>query len=169
MRIRRGLIPPNSLSCMTASGLTALDGLLIVLYNGSNNLSYQTIDLGGFSTDEQGYFVLGDAAVTPDLVLANAFCKTDRMRSRCSLRALPSSPITRRLHCKGFWMPASTELPKRPRRTCCDYWKQDGSSRRERPWRGRYPLLAAARTAAVGNEGWTATRPIPQRPAFRSI
>ncbi|HRO24115.1 MAG TPA: Ig-like domain-containing protein, partial [Promineifilum sp.] len=54
-------------------GLTALDGLLIVLYNGSNNLLYQTIDLGGFSTDEQGYFVLGDTAVTPDLVLANGF------------------------------------------------------------------------------------------------
>ena len=54
-------------------GRTELDGLAIVLYNGSNNLSYGAIDLDGFSTDAQGYFVLGDAAVSPDLVLANGF------------------------------------------------------------------------------------------------
>lgn len=54
-------------------GRTDLDGLVIVLYNGSNNLSYGAIDLDGFSTDEQGYFVLGDAAVIPDLVMANGF------------------------------------------------------------------------------------------------
>ncbi len=44
-------------------GNTALDGLVLVLYNGSNNLSYNAIDLDGFTTDADGYFVIGNAAV----------------------------------------------------------------------------------------------------------
>ena len=45
------------------SGNTSLDGYLVVLYNGSNNLSYNTIDLSGYATDENGYFVIGSANV----------------------------------------------------------------------------------------------------------
>ena len=57
------------------AGNTALDGLVLVLYNGSSDTSYQAFDLDGQSTSGSGYFVLcGDAAnvancdldVTPD-------------------------------------------------------------------------------------------------------
>ena len=42
---------------------TALDGLTIVFYNGSDDASYLAFDLDGFSTDANGFFVLGNAAV----------------------------------------------------------------------------------------------------------
>ena len=45
------------------AGNTALDGLVLVFYNGSNNLSYAAYDLDGFTTNSDGYFVLGNAAV----------------------------------------------------------------------------------------------------------
>ena len=52
-------------------GNTSLNGLVIVLYNGSNDLSYAAFDLDGRSTDANGYFVLGNAAVPGvDLVFA---------------------------------------------------------------------------------------------------
>ncbi len=50
-------------------GNTPLDGLVLVTYNGSNDLSYNLggqgsgVDLDGFSTDANGYFVLGNSAV----------------------------------------------------------------------------------------------------------
>ena len=47
------------------AGNTALDGLVVVFYNGSNDLSYASYDLDGFSTDANGYFVLGNAGVVP--------------------------------------------------------------------------------------------------------
>ena len=40
-------------------GNTALDGLVVVLYNGSNDASYDAFDLDGFATDANGYFVIG--------------------------------------------------------------------------------------------------------------
>jgi predicted extracellular nuclease len=40
-------------------GNTALDGLVVVLYNGSVDTSYDAFDLDGFSTDVDGYFVIG--------------------------------------------------------------------------------------------------------------
>lgn len=46
-------------------GNTSLDGLVVVFYNGSNDLSYAAFDLDGFSTDANGYFLLGNAAVNP--------------------------------------------------------------------------------------------------------
>lgn len=46
-------------------GNSALDGLVVVFYNGSNDLSYASYDLDGFSTDANGYFVLGNAGVVP--------------------------------------------------------------------------------------------------------
>ena len=45
------------------AGLTHLDGLTLVFYNGSNDLSYAAFDLDGFTTDASGYFTLGNAAV----------------------------------------------------------------------------------------------------------
>ncbi len=54
-------------------GNTDLTGLVVVLYNGSDDLSYTpAIDLDGFSTDADGYFVIGNAAVPGvDLVISD--------------------------------------------------------------------------------------------------
>lgn len=41
-------------------GFTPLDGMVVVLFNGSDDLSYNdAFDLDGFTTDENGYFVIG--------------------------------------------------------------------------------------------------------------
>ena len=45
------------------TGNTPLDGLVVVFYNGSTDLSYAAFDLDGFATDASGYFTLGNAAV----------------------------------------------------------------------------------------------------------
>ena len=45
------------------AGSTALDGLVVVFYNGSDDASYDAFDLDGFVTDTDGYFVLGNAGV----------------------------------------------------------------------------------------------------------
>ncbi len=45
------------------AGNTDLSGLVVVFYNGSNDLSYAAFDLDGYSTDANGYFVLGNAGV----------------------------------------------------------------------------------------------------------
>jgi hypothetical protein len=44
-------------------GNTPLDGYVVVLFNGSNDLSYAAYDLDGYSTDANGYFVIGNAGV----------------------------------------------------------------------------------------------------------
>jgi predicted extracellular nuclease len=44
-------------------GNTVLDGLVVVLFNGSNDQSYAAFDLDGFHTDSQGYFLLGGSKV----------------------------------------------------------------------------------------------------------
>lgn len=41
----------------------SLNGLVLVFYNGSNDLSYFALDLDGFSLDANGYFVAGNSAV----------------------------------------------------------------------------------------------------------
>lgn len=49
------------------AGNTSLDGLALVLYNGSTDVSYNAFDLDGRSTDAAGYFVLcGNAANVPN-------------------------------------------------------------------------------------------------------
>ncbi len=57
------------------TGNTTLDGFVLVNYNGNNNTSYNAIDLDGFSTDAEGYFVIGNADVANvDLVVpGNSF------------------------------------------------------------------------------------------------
>ena len=44
-------------------GNTALDGLVVVFYNGSNDLSYAAFDLDGYHTSASGYFTLGNPGV----------------------------------------------------------------------------------------------------------
>ncbi|MFT5453206.1 MAG: putative extracellular nuclease, partial [Enterobacterales bacterium] len=47
-------------------GNTSLDGLVVVLYNGSDDKSYNhAFDLDGFTTDSDGFFLLGNDAVVP--------------------------------------------------------------------------------------------------------
>ncbi len=54
-------------------GNTSLDGLVIVFYNGSNDLSYRSFDLDGLNTNSEGYFVLGNEEVPGvDLLFGNA-------------------------------------------------------------------------------------------------
>ncbi|WP_303685323.1 ExeM/NucH family extracellular endonuclease, partial [Nonlabens dokdonensis] len=45
------------------TGNTSLTGLVVVLFNGNSDTSYNAFDLDGFSTNGNGYFVLGNAAV----------------------------------------------------------------------------------------------------------
>lgn len=45
------------------TGSTSLNGLVVVLFNGSDDASYKAFDLDGQSTDANGYFVIGDTAV----------------------------------------------------------------------------------------------------------
>ncbi len=48
-------------------GNASLNGYVVVFYNGGdpNNASYFAVDLAGKQTDAKGFFVLGNAAVTP--------------------------------------------------------------------------------------------------------
>ncbi|WP_100658159.1 Ig-like domain-containing protein [Alteromonas flava] len=47
-------------------GNTSLDGLVVVLFNGSDDASYgNAIDLDGYTTDQDGFFLIGNPAVTP--------------------------------------------------------------------------------------------------------
>jgi hypothetical protein len=53
-------------------GNTPLDGLVIVLYNGSNDRAYAAFDLDGKTTDANGYFVLGNSGLaSEDMALPN--------------------------------------------------------------------------------------------------
>jgi DNA/RNA endonuclease G (NUC1) len=45
------------------TGDTALDGLVVVFYNGTSDQSYAAFDLDGFRTDASGYFTLGNPGV----------------------------------------------------------------------------------------------------------
>lgn len=42
---------------------TPLDGLVVVLFNGNGDVSYQAFDLDGFSTDANGFFILANTAI----------------------------------------------------------------------------------------------------------
>jgi len=51
-------------------GNSPLDGYVLVMYNGNGDSSYKSVDLDGYSTNAQGYFVLGAATVPlVDLVI----------------------------------------------------------------------------------------------------
>lgn len=52
---------------------TALDGYVVVLYNGSADTSYAAYDLDGFSTDANGFFIIGNPGVSPDITFADNF------------------------------------------------------------------------------------------------
>ncbi|MAS94393.1 MAG: hypothetical protein CMO55_14435 [Verrucomicrobiales bacterium] len=45
-------------------GNTSLDGHCLVLYDSDTNTSFYTVDLDGYSTDEDGYFLIGNSDVS---------------------------------------------------------------------------------------------------------
>ncbi|MEP0265271.1 DUF5689 domain-containing protein [Dokdonia sp.] len=48
----------------------SLDGLVLVLFNGSDDASYNAIDLTGFSTDADGFFIVGgDEVMGADIMI----------------------------------------------------------------------------------------------------
>jgi len=47
------------------AGNTDLTGLVVVFYNGNGYVSYKAFDLDGYSTDVDGYFLLGNSGVSP--------------------------------------------------------------------------------------------------------
>lgn len=51
-------------------GNTDLTGLVVVLYNGSNDLSYAAYDLDSYSTNAQGYFVIGSTGMGTQIEIA---------------------------------------------------------------------------------------------------
>jgi hypothetical protein len=62
----------------TESSNQSLNGYIVVFYNGSNNQSYTTVDLTGFSSDSNGYFIIGsdlfpgaDITLGPDNTIQN--------------------------------------------------------------------------------------------------
>ncbi|MEZ5301925.1 MAG: lamin tail domain-containing protein [Verrucomicrobiales bacterium] len=57
---------------LKGSGGQALDGLALVLYNGTGDVSYTAVDLDKFAADPAGYFVVGTyGTFGADLVLSN--------------------------------------------------------------------------------------------------
>jgi len=54
-------------------GNTPLDGLVCVMFDGNDDRSYHSIDLTGYQTDENGYFLIGDQSVVPapDIVVVD--------------------------------------------------------------------------------------------------
>jgi predicted extracellular nuclease len=52
-------------------GRTALDGLTLVLFNGNGAVSYAAVSLDGYATGKDGYFVIGNSAVSSGLTIAN--------------------------------------------------------------------------------------------------
>lgn len=66
------------LEIRTQSANQSLNGYTVVFYNGSDNESYRTVDLTGFSSDSNGYFILGsdlfpgaDITMGPDNTIQN--------------------------------------------------------------------------------------------------
>ena len=53
-------------------GNTDLTGLVMVFYNGTTDTSYAALDLDGFTTDGNGYFLIGQSGVSPapDLIFS---------------------------------------------------------------------------------------------------
>lgn len=66
------------LEIRTQSANQSLNGYTVVFYNGSDNESYRTVDLTGFTSDSNGYFILGsdlfpgaDITMGPDNTIQN--------------------------------------------------------------------------------------------------
>ncbi|XP_006821860.1 uncharacterized protein LOC102804140 [Saccoglossus kowalevskii] len=77
-------------------GHQSLDGILIVLYNGKNDKSYLTIDCTGYSTDENGFFIIsGDVNNTLDAEIRISFNKQGFIQNGPDAIALHLAPPNR--------------------------------------------------------------------------
>ncbi len=54
------------------TGNTSLSGFVLVVYNGNGDTSYNAFDLDGFTTNSEGYFVMGNAAVPNVSMIVNS-------------------------------------------------------------------------------------------------
>ena len=52
------------------AGNTSLDGIFVALYDGSTDQVYSVIDLTGETTSVDGYLLIGNTAVSPDVVIS---------------------------------------------------------------------------------------------------
>ncbi len=78
-------------------GNTSLDGYSIVLFNGSNDASYKTIDLTGQSTNGDGYFVV---------------CGDSEVISKCNLDVSPDSNLIQNgADAVALYQAASNQFP----------------------------------------------------------
>jgi hypothetical protein len=66
------------LEIRTQSSNQSLDGYIVVFYNGNDDESYRTVDLTGFTSDSNGYFIIGsdlfpgaDIIMGPDNTIQN--------------------------------------------------------------------------------------------------
>ena len=66
------------LEILTESSNQSLSGYIVVFYNGNSDQSYRTLDLAGFSSDSNGYFIIGsdlfpgaDIIMGPDNTIQN--------------------------------------------------------------------------------------------------
>ena len=77
------------------TGNVSLDGLTVVFYNGSSDTSYNAFDLDGYTTDINGFFVLGNSSVspTPGIVFPGNGCKTARTQSPYTWATPQTSPM----------------------------------------------------------------------------
>ena len=66
------------------AGSTTLDGAVVVLFDGSDDASYAAFDLDGYSTDANGYFVIGSVpgVICTWLQAAPAGCRTAPTQQR---------------------------------------------------------------------------------------
>ena len=70
------------LEILTESSNQSLNGYIVVFYNGNSDQSYRTVDLTGFSSDSNGYFIIGSdlfpgADITLDQI---TLFKTEQMQ-----------------------------------------------------------------------------------------
>jgi len=52
------------------AGNTSMDGIFVALYDGATDQVYSVIDLTGETTSVDGYLLIGNTAVSPDVVIA---------------------------------------------------------------------------------------------------
>ena len=100
------------------AGGTALDGLVVVFYNGSNDLSYAAFDLDGFHTNASGYFTLGNPGVPASI---SSSTRTSAAERRGRGRALRRQ--------RGRTSPPAPPSPRRISRTPSSTARRCGRSR----------------------------------------
>ena len=90
-------------------GNTLLDGLSVIFWNGGDSKAYASFDLAGKSTNAQGYFVIGNVAITTTLTGSGNF--TAGNVSTMPNNTLQNGADAVGLDAAAFADAATTELP----------------------------------------------------------